>query len=875
MTGEAFEPGGETSGFAVDLKQTYGEGDADEQIETVTFKEGQNISFAVGINEVTINASTDTTSTNVQATPPTDAANQTIWWDNETGESYFLYVNPDGHKSWVQLSPQQRGTGEGTVKQVTTTSTDLTVDLTDAGHETYNLSLPTQAGLPLAATGSASKSATVTVDTKGRVTALSENDIAIDITKVTRSSGDIWDVDIDGTTVEKFKPSVIPNLHADKINDGVLGSDRIPDIYASKIVTVSPSSLSGEVGIAVNSVSAELNNPNDDTEWLVTFNATTAGAFASNIHVGDSVNFVREYPGDWTNEYITSGGQDGQHWVLLANILDSQILTVNVVHDDYFKCLVSGTYDGSAIQWPNQPKTLNTPVTANLAQKIDPSRIPDISAKLITSGNIDDSRIPQLKADKIGYIDDTAFNHQLIPSLRRGVDANAKWILDVKDDTAPILGGNLKVGDNETNTIYSDLTKKISFHPGFSQATSAAGESNVDFFGADNPVVLRLYSNDEFTESGDDVDRSEYNLGSNQLGYYIGLTTPENTFDSAWSYGPSDSYTITLPVKPTAANLFLKTDDSGTTEWSLDNNTTYAASGTFTAAAENNPSKFEIKLDSGSHSDTKTTQDTITLKAGDGVTMTSAAANEVTLSIAAVPTGSIIWWPSADLPGQKYLTFTAATAPAGFPAAPDHDDEHTYEGNLYIWVANSSTGVPVNKWRAVDPNNIPDFVACEGQALKTSSYTALRNVIGTHYGGTVDVSAAQDGSEVTSIHRDLTNYPVATYPEGDEETQYFTIPDLRGEFIRGWDDTRGVDPNRVLGSAQGHQLEHHTHFVKQFSQAIGNGGPNNGQAGTNSNTGAGGNPLNQNPMGTFDGTPGSVSDETRPRNVALIAIIKT
>ena len=40
-----------------------------------------------------------------------------------------------------------------------------------------------------------------------------------------------------------------------------------------------------------------------------------------------------------------------------------------------------------------------------------------------------------------------------------------------------------------------------------------------------------------------------------------------------------------------------------------------------------------------------------------------------------------------------------------------------------------------------------------------------------------------------------------TYGAGDGATT-FGIPDLRGEFIRSWDDDRGVDAGRVLGSAQ-------------------------------------------------------------------------
>ncbi|NBF24519.1 phage tail protein [Enterobacter hormaechei] len=42
----------------------------------------------------------------------------------------------------------------------------------------------------------------------------------------------------------------------------------------------------------------------------------------------------------------------------------------------------------------------------------------------------------------------------------------------------------------------------------------------------------------------------------------------------------------------------------------------------------------------------------------------------------------------------------------------------------------------------------------------------------------------------------------AVYPGG-------TLPDLRGEFIRGWDDGRGVDIGRTILTAQGFAFEDH------------------------------------------------------------------
>jgi phage-related tail fiber protein len=63
------------------------------------------------------------------------------------------------------------------------------------------------------------------------------------------------------------------------------------------------------------------------------------------------------------------------------------------------------------------------------------------------------------------------------------------------------------------------------------------------------------------------------------------------------------------------------------------------------------------------------------------------------------------------------------------------------------------------------------FLECDGAAISRTTYAALFAVIGETFG-------AGDGSTT------------------------FNLPDLRGEFIRGWDNSRGVDSGRVFGSAQ-------------------------------------------------------------------------
>lgn len=98
-----------------------------------------------------------------------------------------------------------------------------------------------------------------------------------------------------------------------------------------------------------------------------------------------------------------------------------------------------------------------------------------------------------------------------------------------------------------------------------------------------------------------------------------------------------------------------------------------------------------------------------------------------------------------------------------------------------------------------------------------------------------------------------------TFGTGDGSST-FNLPDLRGEFPRGWDDSRGVDSGRAFGSAQSGQVEAHTHQYNSYqnaapNQAWINGGSAWGNNGPWTSTSYGGN-------------------ETRPRNIALLACIR-
>ncbi|MEJ2914522.1 tail fiber protein [Escherichia coli] len=54
------------------------------------------------------------------------------------------------------------------------------------------------------------------------------------------------------------------------------------------------------------------------------------------------------------------------------------------------------------------------------------------------------------------------------------------------------------------------------------------------------------------------------------------------------------------------------------------------------------------------------------------------------------------------------------------------------------------------------------------------------------------------------------------YPELAKAYPTNKLPDLRGEFIRGWDDGRGVDSSRGLLTSQDHLFASHEHWFDQY-----------------------------------------------------------
>ncbi|HCP2069786.1 TPA: tail fiber protein [Escherichia coli] len=115
------------------------------------------------------------------------------------------------------------------------------------------------------------------------------------------------------------------------------------------------------------------------------------------------------------------------------------------------------------------------------------------------------------------------------------------------------------------------------------------------------------------------------------------------------------------------------------------------------------------------------------------------------------------------------------------------------------------------------------------------------------------------------------------YPELAKVYPTNELPDLRGEFIRGWDDGRGVDSGRVVLTGQSQSVQQHTH---DLAMAYSSDPGYMDRLGTTPDSDMIAIKYMVN-VTTFTGSGlvylkpnGSTSVETRPRNIAFNYIVR-
>lgn len=232
--------------------------------------------------------------------------------------------------------------------------------------------------------------------------------------------------------------------------------------------------------------------------------------------------------------------------------------------------------------------------------------------------------------------------------------------------------------------------------------------------------------------------------------------------------------------------------------------------------------------------------------------------------LTALKKGAIVADSVADFAANQYLQIGSNNVNSYFYnkrsgkyLSMRNDGELRYDGKRLLNVDDLAGMIPSGAVMYFAGQTAPTgWLKANGAAVSRTAYAALFAAIGTTYG-------AGDGRST------------------------FNLPDLRGEFMRGWDDGRGIDRGRAFGSAQGDAIRNITGEAK-FGYDGDTVYDNNAAASTSAiyypnrkvqdtvnNMSLFSNAANNWRPLVFDASRAvPTADENRPRNIALLACIK-
>ncbi len=227
--------------------------------------------------------------------------------------------------------------------------------------------------------------------------------------------------------------------------------------------------------------------------------------------------------------------------------------------------------------------------------------------------------------------------------------------------------------------------------------------------------------------------------------------------------------------------------------------------------------------------------------------------------------GASAWGGAFSMVGQVASFATIAT-PAGWLKCDGTAVSRTTYANLFSKLVFSSTVTITIATPAVVNWTAHGLSAYDTIKFSTTGALPTGLVAGTEYfvgatGLAADsfrVTATAGGADINTSGTQSGVHTCVSAPHGaGDGSTTFNTPDARGEFIRGFDDGRGIDTARTFGSAQDDAFESHTH-TQALDIITGTLTISGSQFG--SNTGA--------QTGATGGT------ETRPRNKAYRFYIK-
>jgi len=234
--------------------------------------------------------------------------------------------------------------------------------------------------------------------------------------------------------------------------------------------------------------------------------------------------------------------------------------------------------------------------------------------------------------------------------------------------------------------------------------------------------------------------------------------------------------------------------------------------------------------------------------------------------------------------------------------------------SLQVWSSGNGNRIDFDFAGSSNINfNLPTADGANGSVLQTNgsgqlSFVAIQGVpvgaifcmsVSTVPAGYLECNGSTIPNGSGTVNNVTANFAALYAVIGDH------LPDLRGEFVRGWANTRAVDTGRQIGSTQGDENKSHNHTVTSNHNITDNGHRHSPTTNSPSSSAANGQSIavNDNIVGNYGGGSGtglgplgnrqfmnnattgisistnntvsnSGGTEARPRNVALMYIIK-